>query len=158
MDLSASGMFVQKLELAPMAIAAWTAALLVLTLAAPVAVSADFERGKAAFERRAFSVALSEFLPLAELGHSGAQFYLGRMYGVGLGLPRDYALAAQWFRKAAHQGHAMAQNNLGVMYRNGRGVPQDGTLAAQWYRKAADQGLDLAQYNLVWFPINKVKL
>ena len=87
-------------------------------LRAPTAWSADFEKGKAAFERDEYSFALSEFLPLAEQGHFGAQFYLGRMYGVGLGVPQDYARAAQWYRKAADQGHDRGPRcNLGVMYR-----------------------------------------
>ena len=75
---------------------AWTAMLLALTLTAPTAVSADFERAKAAFDREDYSVALSEFIPLAEQGHSNAQFYLGVMYGNGRGVPLDHALAAQW--------------------------------------------------------------
>ena len=131
-----------------MAMVAWAATLLGLTLTAPTALSADFEKGKAAFEKEDYSVALSEFLPLAEQGHSDAQNHLGRMYFLGWGVPPDFALAAQWFRKAADQGYANAQNNLGFMNLNGRGVPPDHSLAAQWFRKAADQGLDLAQFNL----------
>ena len=114
--------------------------MLALTLTAPTALSADFERGKAAFEREEYSVALSEFLPLAEQGHSDAQNHLGMMYFLGWGVPPDFARAAQWFRKAADQGHADAQFWLGDMYRNGLGVLWNSALAAQWYRTAADQG------------------
>lgn len=73
----------------------WIATLLALTLTAPTALSADFERGKATFERREFSVALSEFLPLAEQGHSEAQHYLGTMYYNGQGVPQDHAMVAR---------------------------------------------------------------
>lgn len=148
-DLRGPGMLVQDFKLARMAMAAWSAMLLALTLTAPVAVSAaDFERAKAAFEREDYSVALSEFHSLAEQGHSDAQTYLGRMYGNGQGVPQDYALAAQWIRKAAERGYANAQFGLGFMYRVGWGVPQDYALAAQRYRKAAEQGYANAQFNL----------
>ena len=147
-DLCRLGMFVQGFKLPPMAVFVWTAMLLKLTLTAPAAVPADFGRAKAAYEREDYSVALSEFIPLAEQGHSGAQYYLARMHFLGRGVPLDRALAAQWFRKAAHQGHADAQNHLGLLYAIGWGVPLDHALAAQWYRKAADQGDADAQIHL----------
>ena len=81
----------------------------------------------------------------AEQGYAEAQFFLGRSYALGQGVPQDYAEAARWFRKAAEQGHAEAQFFLGVMYDNGDGVPQDYAEAARWYRKAAEQGHAKAQ-------------
>lgn len=139
-DLRGPGMLVQEFKLARMAMAAWSAMLLALTLTAPVAVSAaDFERAKAAFEREEYSVALSEFHSLAEQGHSDAQTYLERMYGNGQGVPQDYVLAAQWIRKAAEQGYANAQFNLGLRYYYGEGVPQDYVFSYAWSNLAAAQ-------------------
>ena len=49
------------------------------------------------------------FASAAELGHAGAQFNLGYMYSVGLGVPRDMPKACYWYMKAAEQGQADAQ-------------------------------------------------
>ena len=47
----------------------------------------------------------------AEAGLVDAQFNLGGMYDVGLGVPQDYAEAAKWYGRAAEQGDARAQLN-----------------------------------------------
>ena len=138
-------MFVQEINLDPLAIAAWTAVLLALALIPPVACLTGFERGRAAYEREDYSVALSEFLHLAEQGHSVAQNYLGIMYRRGIGVPQDHALAVQWLRKAADQGHAYSQSALGAMYHDGEGVPRDYVFAYAWANLAAAQGRRLAQ-------------
>ena len=44
---------------------------------------------------------------------------LGVLYADGLGVPRDYALAAAWYRKAADAGDTIAMANLGSMYIQG---------------------------------------
>ncbi|WP_397579386.1 tetratricopeptide repeat protein [Sphingorhabdus sp.] len=85
---------------------------------------------------------------IAEAGGLLAQTYLGFMYILGEGVPKDDAAAVSWSRKAAEQGVAQAQNNLGTMYYNGAGVTQDYTIAVSWYRKAADQGDAFTQNNL----------
>ena len=92
-----------------MAIAAWTATLLALTLVAPMAVSADFEKAKVALESGDYSVAVSEFLPLADQGHSDSQYNLGIMYGNGRGVPQDYVFAYAWMNLAAAQGQRGAR-------------------------------------------------
>lgn len=81
-------------------------------------------------------------------GSAEAQFRLGVMYEVGLGVGQDSGEAVKWFRRAAEQGHPDAQNNLGFMYVYGRGVAQDDAEAAKWYRRAAEQGYAGAQFNL----------
>jgi uncharacterized protein len=86
------------------------------------AVGQDFEKGKVAYDRGDYQVALKEWLPLAEQGHAAAQYNLGQMYRNGNGVAQDYAEAVRWYRLAAEQGYANAQNNIGVMYDNGNGV------------------------------------
>ena len=83
-----------------------------------------------------------------ELDPAAAQNNLGYMYEDGLGVPQDYAEAANWFRLSAERGLAAAQYNLGIMYENGQGIPQDYAEAVKWWRLAAEQGHALAQYNL----------
>ena len=100
---------------------------------------AGWDEGVAAYDRGDYATALRDWRPLAEQGNANAQFFLGLMYGNGLGVPRDYAKALQWWRKAAEQGVAGAQYNLGQMYRYGYGVPQDYVQAHMWYSLAASR-------------------
>lgn len=103
-------------------------------------VRADFDAGLAAAERGDYATAFSELLPLANQGHSAAQYNVGYMHLKGFGVPQDYAEAAKWFRKSAGKTYARAQNELGHLFRKGLGVPRDNAEAAEWYRKAAEQG------------------
>ncbi len=56
-------------------------ALVVVLVAAPA--WADFQAGVVAYERGDYATALTEFRPLAQQGHAGAQFNLGQMYRKG---------------------------------------------------------------------------
>ena len=132
-----------KAKLAGLALVAALCAGFTLGLTAPA--WAGWDEAMAAFQRGDYATAIREARPLAKQGNANAQFFLGLMYGNGLGVPRDYAKALQWWRKAAEQGVAGAQYNLGIMYDTGRGVPQDYAEAARWYRKAAEQGDARAQ-------------
>jgi TPR repeat protein len=75
-------------------------------------------------------------------------YRLGLQAADGIGVPRDYLVAAKYYQKAAERGYVPAQYNLAFLYENGLGVKQDYTQAAAWYRKAADQGDPEAQNNL----------
>src|SRR5262245_39885542 len=112
-------------------------------LAAPA--WADFQAGMEAYKRGDYATALREWRPLAEQGDAGAQFYLGIMYGKGLGVEKDDMQSRRWHEKAAGQGEVHSQFVLGGLYEQGRGVPQDYVQARQWYEKAAAQGDILSQ-------------
>lgn len=123
-----------------------TAAVLIFT--GSTVFSQDFDKGLEAYDAGDYSAAMQEWQPLAEQGHSSAQFSLGRMYAHGKGVPKDLTESTRWFRLAAEQGHSPAQFVLGYMFENGDGVPKDLAEAARWFRLAADQGNALAQYSL----------
>jgi TPR repeat protein len=123
-----------------------SAVALIIALATPL--WAGYEKGAAAFMEGRYAVALDELKLPADEGNPEAQFLLGVMYGMGLGVRQDYAESLMWFRNAARQGNANAQACLGVMYYEGRGVKKDYTQAAHWYEKAAEQGNANAQNNL----------
>ena len=61
---------------------------------------------------------------------------LGDIYGEGLGVPKDYAMARAWYNKAAVAGNVAAMDNLGVYYQNGWGGPQDYTKARPGMKRA----------------------
>jgi TPR repeat protein len=81
-------------------------------------------------------------------GDSHAQYFLGRMYAKGEGVPRDDARAVEFFRQAAEAGEAAAQSDLGAFCAQGRGTPQDYQEAVKWFRLAAAQGDSIAEYSL----------
>jgi TPR repeat protein len=94
------------------------------------------------------AVPIARLLEAGGKGDAEAQYALGRHYYKGVGVQRDYTLAALWTRKAANQGLAGAQCNLGAFLLYGQGVPQDQVEAVKWFRKAADQGYGPALSNL----------
>jgi len=69
-------------------------------------------------------VALETLMFEAQRGNSEVQYRIGVIYNIGLGVPQDYDLAAQWYLKAADQGHGGAQLKLSTLYFNGQGVPR----------------------------------
>ena len=69
-----------------------------------------------------------------------AQFALGLLYTVGLGVAADSKEAAHWYRLSAEQGSVRSQSSLGFMYSEGRGVPQDYVQAHMWFNLAGAGG------------------
>jgi TPR repeat protein len=94
-----------------------------------------------------YTLSLKSCQEAAENGDRTAQYKLGVMCGLGLGMPQDYASAVKWYRLAAESGDARAQSNLGFMYGTGRGVPQDYIQAYAWYNVASAAGEDTARKN-----------
>jgi uncharacterized protein len=118
-----------------------------LAIVAP-ASGQDFQQGLEAHRRGDYDTALHEFRPLAEQGNALAQRFLGRLYELGNGVPKNGTEALRWYRLAAEQGDAFAQYSLGKIFGKGQLVRQDDTEAVRWYRLAAEQGLAVAQSNL----------
>ena len=81
-------------------------------------------------------------------GDPKAEFFLGKHYAAGIGVPVDYTKAVEYLTQSANQGYAPAETALGSCYALGDGVPLDYSVALEWYRKAAAQGDALAEYCL----------
>ncbi len=72
---------------------------------------ADSQAGKEAYRRGDFETAVKELRPLAEKGHTEAQFHLGVMYSQGLGVPKDSVQAYVWsYGQKTHTGKAKANS------------------------------------------------
>ncbi|MEO5354607.1 MAG: sel1 repeat family protein [Magnetococcus sp. XQGC-1] len=84
----------------------------------------------------------------AAQGDTRAQLKLGFRYRFGIGLPMDYAQAAQWYLKAAQQGHPGAQTIVGLLCVLGDGLPKNAENGKTWLCRAADQGDTEAQIQL----------
>ena len=71
--------------------------VLVVVLLLPfIAVAQDIEKGIAAAKAGDGVAALAELLPLAEQGHSLAQFTLGELYFEGNGVQQDFEEGEKW--------------------------------------------------------------
>lgn len=79
-------------------------ACIAATDAAPQNAVALFQLGRVLYEGGVFDAALPTLREAADLGHGGAQDYLGRMYLAGEGVPRDAAEAQRRFLAARDAG------------------------------------------------------
>lgn len=93
--------------------------------------------------------ALDWYQKAAAQGHVNAQYNLGMLYRLGLGVKEDQANAFVWLQKAAAQGSDVAQYNLGVMYAEGAGVTQNLPRACAWLALAAAQGNEKARKSYI---------
>lgn len=75
----------------------------------------------------------------ADQGRPAAQYRLGQMYVLGLGVPKDPREAGKLFRRAANQGYPEGQEKLGILLFEGVGVPKDRAAAVKLWLKAAAQ-------------------
>lgn len=111
--------------------------------------AADYAAGLAAFNRKDFPHAFSEWIESAKAGDAHAQHGLGMLYELGQGVPHvDSKAAAEWYQKAAAQNYAPAINNLARLYADGRGVTQDLPKAIELWSRAAEAGNTTAHFNL----------
>ncbi len=94
------------------------------------------------FKQEAVRIALTSGLSRERVAKD-----LGNFYAQGIGVPRDYAQAANLFRLAARQGYALAQTNLGALYSKGLGVTENSYKGYLWSIIAAAAGDDQAMVN-----------
>ncbi len=67
-----------------------------------------------------------------------AQYYLGRLYLLGKGAPKDAIQAARWLRLSANKGDHRAQALLGGMLFKGEQVSRQAALGLFWLIIAKD--------------------
>lgn len=79
----------------------------------------------------------------ADQGNAEARYWLGGMYDLGIGAPKDDKEAVKWFRLAADKWNAEAQYWIGGKYGKGQGVPKDNVLAYMWVNIAGANGHDV---------------
>ena len=114
------------------------AILFLLFVSASAAGAQNLDKGREAFEKEDYKVALEQFLPLAEQGNAEAQYFVGVIYFENLGkvVPQDDITAVKWLRAAAERGFGSAQLHMGTAYYLGAGVIQDNVLAYMWFNLA----------------------
>ena len=75
-----------------------------------------------------------------DLGWVDGQLHLGNMYMSGIGVRRDYQLAAKYYNLAAQSGHILAIYNLAQMHATGTGMMRSCTAAVELYKTVAERG------------------
>lgn len=89
----------------------------------------------------------NQYRSAATAGDADAQYKLGVLYNIGIGVKRDRDAAQNWFEQAAAQNHAAAQYQAGKYFAQ-YSKTADPERERIWYEKAAAQGNADAQYEL----------
>lgn len=88
-----------------------------LALGSANAFADGINDGVVAMLRGESEAAVKVLRPLAEEGHSEAQYYMGYMYETGTGVTKSSTLALKWYKLAGAQGHHGAKVRAHVMMR-----------------------------------------
>ena len=104
------------------------------------ALPQDYESGRRAYDAGDYERAYKIWLPLANQGESGAQFWVGFLHEVGSGVNQDQAEAVKWLTLSADQGMGDAQARLCRLLMNGQGAPRDYVQAYKWASLGSDLG------------------
>lgn len=100
----------------------------------------QFEYGRVFWLKEDYASALTWLSKAADQNYGAAQYYLGDMYNVGLGVKVDRLIARDWYEKSANQNYSDAQFVLGQAYIYGNFAFRiNEHTAFTWMQKAADQ-------------------
>ena len=93
----------------PMPLPILLLSLLLVMLGCPTPTHADVAAGLKAYRAHDVKTALTHWRPAAEQGDPQAQYWLGRLYEEGRGVPQNFVEAHVWYNLAAAQGNADAR-------------------------------------------------
>ena len=82
---------------------------------AGLSVRERIDAGLRAYRVRAYDQAMAAWQPLAEGGHTEAQFFVGGLHLEGAGVPQSAATAFFWWTLAEKEGHAKAGEMLALI-------------------------------------------
>ena len=83
--------------------------------ASEVRAADDFADGFAAYKRADYATAYRLFKPLAEQGHTSAQYNIGVMFYHAQGVAKDNVEAYVWFNFAHASDHADAAKAIAIL-------------------------------------------
>lgn len=86
----------------------------------------------------------------ADNGNPTAQFYLGKMYHMGIHADTDINLAKSWYQKSANNGNLYAMNNLAMLLMDDV-ADSDPQQALALFEKASANNLPHAMTNLAGY-------
>ena len=80
------------------------AAVLAVVMCSVMPVAADLAKVRVADKDGDHRADFNNLLPIAKDGNAEAQFAIGELFYLGLGVDKDYKSAAMWFHKLAEKG------------------------------------------------------
>ena len=83
---------------------------------------ADMQTARDSFTKGQFPQAIENLIPAANAGNAEAEFLLGNIYTLGLGVPKDVTRGFEFYHPAASKGHPSAQLRLSRAYATGAGT------------------------------------
>jgi TPR repeat protein len=101
--------------------------------------------------RPAPALATARIQQAAAAGGVVLQKWLGDLYRLGHGLPRDPQQALTWYQRAADQGSTVACYNLGITYLFEPELAAAAQEGLPWISQAAREGFAPAQTLIAWF-------
>ena len=104
------------------------------------AASAPSDRARAFLRSGDYEQAVELFRKAAEQDDAAAQFTLGVLHALGLGVPADGATALTWYREAAGHAGADAQYNLAEKLAGGVPGRASDVIARRWIERLARLG------------------
>lgn len=93
-----------------------------------------------------YESAFEKYQRAAKKDDAIAQNSLGNLYYLGLGVERNYKMAAHWYERAAINDNKPALINMGILHFRGQGVKSDLLRAFAWFRlgdRAGQKGADI---------------
>jgi TPR repeat protein len=106
----------------------------------PVTSQSQLDVAVKNFQQGNNQAALAAFRKMAEDNNPAAQYWLGHMTELGLGVKRDPKKALELYKKAAARGVVPAESRLGEAYLRGDLVLPDYAQAKTWIERAAQRG------------------
>ncbi len=100
----------------------------------------QLQRAEKALQSGNNQAALATFAKLSEEDNPFAQYWLGHMTELGLGVPHDLKKAIDLYKKAAAQGVPAAESRLGEAYLRGDVALPDFAQARTYLEEAARRG------------------
>jgi len=105
---------------------------------------AQYMVGLIDYNDKYYSLAKTWFLKAAKQNNSNAQNYLGVMYELGYGSPKNPYTAFNYYKEAANNQNRLAMYNTGLCYYYGKGVTVNKTIAKNWFDKSCTAGYQSA--------------
>jgi TPR repeat protein len=106
---------------------------------------ADMQAARGAFTNAQFEKAVENLIPAANSGNAEAEFLLGNIYTLGLGVTPDATRGFEFYLRAATKGHPAAQLRLSRAFETGKGTTSDPIRALLWSDLAAIGRADSAK-------------
>ena len=118
-------------------------------------IDLNYKNAYEMFYNKDYKGAMREFNISAEKGNKKAQYYLGIMHDVGLGIERDPLIAASFYKKAIDNGDVESGLKLGLKYLYGiDDFPIDYKMAKKLLTPSAEKGYLYAEFYLSMMHLN----